>query len=419
MLDRTVAPPFVKSTSFDLIKPEQHTLPNGVKVFFVPGGTQDVIKIEFIFSAGRWFEGKTAASYFTSHLLSKGTQQKSSFEIASIFDQYGAHLEISPGLDFLSVAVYALNKSFVPVLSLLMEVLSLPSFPENEFRQTRSVFLQNLKVNNEKTSYVASNLFRKSLFGDKHPYGVEVNEPAVDTLSVSDLKKHFESCHHLPLVFVSGRIDAHSSELMLKNFAAYNQSTPVEEREHQVITGALDQYVEKEESVQSSVRLGKRSLLRPHPDYISILFVSHILGGYFGSRLMKNIREEKGLTYGISASIHGLCHDTYLVIGADVNKENKELTFDEIRKEIKILQTRMISTDELETTRNHFIGSLQSEMTTPFAHAEKIKTIELYGLRPDHYQNMISKIDSITPSGIAAISEEYFKEDSFIQVAVG
>src|SRR5690606_38390817 len=134
---------------------------------------------------------------------------------------------------------------------------------------------------------------------------------------------------------------------------------------------------------------GKRSVLRSHEDYVGILFTSHILGGYFGSRLMKNIREEKGLTYGISSSLHGMKHDSYLIIGADVNKENTDLTFDEIRKELKTLRTTLVSSDELETTRNHFIGGLQSEMTTPFAHAEKIKTIVLYGLKQTHYADMI------------------------------
>jgi predicted Zn-dependent peptidase len=134
---------------------------------------------------------------------------------------------------------------------------------------------------------------------------------------------------------------------------------------------------------------------------------------------MKNIREEKGLTYGISASIHSLKHSAYLVIGADVNKENKDLTFTEIRKELKTLRTDLISADELETTRNHFIGSLQSEITTPFAHAEKIKTIRLFNLNSDHYQNMIRRIDAMTPAAVAETSEQYFHEDSFIQVAVG
>jgi predicted Zn-dependent peptidase len=159
--------------------------------------------------------------------------------------------------------------------------------------------------------------------------------------------------------------------------------------------------------------------LRAHPDYVPVLFVSHILGGYFGSRLMKNIREEKGLTYGISASINGLKHDSYLVIGADVNKENINLTFEEIRKELKVLRSSKISLSELETTRNHFIGSLQSEITTPFAHADKIKTIRLFDLHTDHYQRMISKIEKMDAADIMAISEQYFSENTFFEVAVG
>ena len=419
MPDRTVAPPFVKSASFDLIQPEKFSLPNGVQVFVVAGGSQDVVKIEFVFEAGRWFEDKTAASYFTAQLLPKGTGEKNSFEIASIFDRYGSHLEISPGLDFVSVSVYALNKNLSPVLSLLMEILTVPSFPGKEFKQTKSVFIQNLKVNNEKTSYVASQLFRKNLFGGTHPYGVEVNEENVSSLSTGDFQKHFQSCHHAPMIFVSGKIDARQKDIMLKKFSEYTSGKNAAGKNHQRSGGPANQYLEKPESVQSSVRMGKRSVLRSHPDYVPILFVSHILGGYFGSRLMKNIREEKGLTYGISASIHGLKHESYLVIGADVNKENKDLTFAEIRKELNLLRTQKIPADELETTRNHFIGSLQAEITTPFAHAEKIKTIQLYNLSPVHYQEMIRRIDSLTGSDVASISEQYFQEDSFLQVAVG
>jgi zinc protease len=419
MPDRTAAPPFVKTASFNLINPEVTDLPNGIQVFFVPGGSQEVMKIEFIFEAGRWYENKIAAAYFTSHLLPKGTKQKSSFDVARIFDQYGAHLEISPGLDFVSVSLYTLNKNFVPVLQLLMEVLSEPAFPKKEFDQTKAIFIQNLKVNNEKTSYVASQAFRKNLFGQKHPYGTEVDEKHVESLSVDDFKNHFETLLHSAKVFVSGKIEPANRELMVKSFQKLAGGKAPLQRAFQLAPGPSDEYVRKKESIQSSVRMGKRSVLRSDPHYVSILFITHILGGYFGSRLMKNIREEKGLTYGISASLHGLRHDSYLVIGADVNKENATLTFDEIRKELKKLRSESISADELETTRNHFIGSLQSEITTPFAHAEKIKTIILFNLRKDHYQNMIARIDTISPLEILNASEMYFHEDSLTQVAVG
>lgn len=419
MLDRTVAPPFVKTSSFNLIPAEENVLPNGMHVFFVPGGSQEVVKIEFVFQAGRWFEHMPGAAYFTSNLLSKGTKDKSSYEIAQLFDLYGAHLEVSPGLDFVSISLYSLTKKLGPALDLLLEILSVPTFPEKEFRQMQSVFNQNLKVNYEKTSFVASRVFRKNLFGDEHPYGHDVEEEDVNALQVQNLGKHFGDYLHTAKVFVSGRIEPSGKKLMLDAFRQMQAGKSPDAVNHSVTASPGNEYVEKGGSVQSSIRMGCRSLLRSHEDYVPVLFVSHILGGYFGSRLMKNIREDKGLTYGISASIHALKHDSFLVIGADVNKENVRLTFDEIRKELKTLRTAAISAGELETTRNHFIGSLQSEITTPFAHAEKIKTINLFGLQEDHYQKMINKIDTMTPAEISAISERYFHEDSFYEVAVG
>ena len=419
MLDRTIAPPFVRSSSFDLITPHERQLSNGVHLFYVPGGMQEVLKIEMIFDAGRWFEDKPAAAYFTAHQLAKGTNSRSSFEIATIFDQYGAHLEINPGLDFVSVSLYALTKNLAPVLELLLEIVSTPVFPEKELKQSQELFIQNLKINNEKTSYVASQAFRKDLFGETHPYGMEVEEASVKGLNTADLQKHFSDFFHSPKVFVSGKIDPENREMITEGLQKLRTGIRPTPGQASVTTKPLNRHIEKADSVQSSVRIGGRSVLRSHPDYIAILFSSHILGGYFGSRLMKNIREEKGLTYGISASVHGLKNESYLVIGADVNKQNVALTFEEIRKELKKLRSTTISGDELETTRNHFIGSLQAEITTPFAHAEKLKTIALFNLQRDHYQKMITSIGNITPTRIAEISEQYLHEDSCFQIAVG
>ncbi len=419
MLDRKLAPPYVKTTSFDLITPKENKLPNGINLFFVPGGFQDVLKIELIFHAGRWFEEKWGAAYFTADLLSKGTKQKSSFEIAQLFDKYGAHLEISPGLDFVSISLYSLSKNLAPVLQLLIEILSEPTFTEKEFDQAKSVFIQNLKVNNEKTSFLATKLFRKNIFGETHPYGSELEEADVNALETKHFQKHFFDFFDSAKVFVSGKIDSGNQGLILDTFTQWQHRKGPHNIHHTIQAHPQHQYLKKKESVQSSVRMGGRSILRSHPEYVPVIFVSHILGGYFGSRLMKNIREEKGLTYGISASIHGLNHDSYLVIGADVNKENVNLTFEEIRKELKILRTTKISFSELETTRNHFIGNLQSEITTPFAHADKIKTIKLFDLSPDYYQQMIIRIEKITPAEIIEISEMYFDESAFYEVAVG
>ncbi len=159
--------------------------------------------------------------------------------------------------------------------------------------------------------------------------------------------------------------------------------------------------------------------MRHDEDYVSVLFIRHLLGGYFGSRLMKNIREEKGLTYGIHASLHALRNESFLVIGTDVNKENVQLTVDEIRKELDALGSTPVDPNELDTARNHFIGSLQSEITTPFAHSDKIKNIHVFDLDAHDYQNMILKIEKITAEDILRVSRIHFPGESFSEVAVG
>jgi predicted Zn-dependent peptidase len=419
MLDRKIPPPFKRSISFDLLQPVKLALPNGLVIHCLGGSEQDVVKIDVIFNAGRWLEKQWGLSYFTAHLLTKGTSSKSSFEIAQIFDRYGAHVEISPALDVVTLSVYSLASSLKPVLDLLIEILNDSIFPEKELEQDKSIYLQNLKINQEKTSFQASKLIRKNIFGEQHPYGKELEEVDVNQLTTALLKDFYKEYFSDYQVIVSGKVDDAVQGQIIQSLALLTKPKANEVRNISALPGNRSQFVEKAASVQASVRMGKRSLLRSDVDYFNVIFLNHILGGFFGSRLMKNIREEKGLTYGIHASIHALKNDSFLVIGADVNKENQALIFQEIRNELMRLRTELINKEELDIARYHFIGSLQSEITTPFAHAEKIRNILLYNLDQEYYSRMINKISSVSSEELIDIAEKYFNEKSFFEAAVG
>ena len=420
MLDRTLVPPFNRSTSFVLIEPEKHNTRNGAEVFFVLGGSQEVCKVELIFPAGRWYEKAWGASYFSSQLISKGTKTKSSFEIAELFDGYGAHLEVNAGMDFVSVSLYSLNKNLEPSLQLMMQLLQESMFPEKELELLKSIYLQNLKVNREKTSFLASTLIRKKIYGEDHAYGKELEETEVNSLSRETLKTHFNEFYNVATVIVSGRVSEKHQQFIKEIFAPFSLHTLSAPEQNSIKeNGALRQVVSKDGSVQSTIRIGKTSIGRQHDDYAAVIFLNHIFGGYFGSRLMKNIREDKGLSYGISSSVHTMIRGNHMVIGADVNRENLDVTFDEIRKELRRLRTEKIGSSELETARNHFIGSLQLEITTSFAHADKVKNILIFNLTGDYYQKLISRTDSITAEELLNVADTYFSEDSFIEVAVG
>ncbi|NJM24470.1 MAG: insulinase family protein, partial [Bacteroidia bacterium] len=133
----------------------------------------------------------------------------------------------------------------------------------------------------------------------------------------------------------------------------------------------------------------------------------------------KNIREEKGLTYGVSASLHAMQHDSYLVIGTDVNKENRELTFSEIAREVQQLQTERVPDSELDTARYHFIGSLQSDLSTPFAHADKWKNILLFDLPEEYYTSLLQRLQSATADQLIEVARKHFNNESFLQVSAG
>lgn len=419
MPDRKSPPPFQKSNSFPLISPQTVLLSNGLRITLVPGGEQEVVKVEFIFKAGKWHESRAGISYFTAHLLSKGTSTKTSFQISTELDQYGMHLEVSPGYDFTSVALLGLTKNIDRFVALLHELITQPTFPETEVELAKGIYIQGLKINLEKTSYLASRELRKSLFGETHPYGRDAGVADIEKIQREQLQQFHREYFQDFEIILSGKISDSLTKTLSERFEEFGVFKKPPHAIDQKETIQQNLYQEKENTVQTSIRLGKRSISRTHPDYPALLLLNHIFGGFFGSRLMKNIREEKGLTYGIYSSFAALKHDSYLSIGADVNKENRELTIQEIKNELKKLQTGLIGREELETAKNHFIGSLQAEITTPFAHADKIKNMMLYSLPANYYSSLLLTIDSLSEKNLQEAAQKYFNEESFSVVAVG
>ncbi len=415
MLDRSVAPSFIKSNTFELPGYQSADI-NGIPVFLIPEVKQDILKIELMFRSGKWHEPKAGVSHFTSNMLEKGTTRLNSSQLAESFDRMGAHIEISAGYDNSAVSVYALRKNWKEATELFSEMIRTPAFDIEELDLMKDIFLQNLKINKEKTSFVVSQLIRKNIFGN-HPYGTSLEDKDVLAVTPEDLKAFHLAAFKPEAIFVT----AHPSVTMedvLRHFSLFAFAAPDSNQQHTITPGKKNEHIAKE-GVQTSLRLGVRTLNRTDDLYPDLLLYNHILGGYFGSRLMKNIREEKGLTYGIYSSINPFRHDSFFVIGADVNKENRDLALEEIRKEMKRMRTEPIDAEELEIARNHFLGSLQSEVANPFSVTDKIKNIHLNRLPKDYYPKMFRKINAMTAKDLLAVGERYVNEESLFVATVG
>ncbi|HEV7351005.1 pitrilysin family protein [Telluribacter sp.] len=423
-LDRTIAPSYRIIRSIHLPEAETVTLDNGIALHAINIGEQPVVRLECIFEAGTWYESQPGASYFAIKMLPEGTVSRSSAGISEAFDYVGAFTEMTHSADRSGIVVYCLARFLPEVLPLVQELIASATFPEKEWEDLSNITLQNLRVNQEKNAFLATRYLRSSLFGSEHPYGRSQSEEQINQLSREAAQAHYEQ--HIRnsryRIILSGQVGQSEIGLVNQYLGQIQGLLPPTEADAALTglpAGASTELVEKADSLQSSIRVGKPLFTRKHPDYFRLLVTNEILGGYFGSRLMKNIREEKGLTYGISSSVVTLRHAGYFTIGTDVKKEFTQQTLDEIRKEIQVLQTQPVPDDELQNVKNFMAGEFAGSLNTAFEVADRQKILLLDELPADFFEQYINQIHATTAEDILQMANQYLPVDDMTEVVVG
>lgn len=421
-LDRTIAPDFRTIQTVYFPAPQAISLDNNQPLYIINVGHQPIVRLEVLLEAGSWHEKIEGSSFFTVKMLTEGTLKHSSVQISNHFDQIGAFVELSHTPDRANVVVYGLTKHLGTILEMVVELLSEATFPEKEFNDLRNISLQNLQINLEKNGYLASNRLKERLFGQHHPYGRSQQESVIDALNQQDLHNFYtKRIKGQPFrVFLSGQIQATEIALVNQYLGQMPIHDTVLEKPIHVAKPQLEPYIlDKPDAMQSSIKLGRRLFPRKHPDFYRMIVANEVLGGYFGSRLMRNIREEKGFTYGISSSMAQMRHEGYWVIGTDVKKEFAQATLDEIKKEITILQNEFVPEAELETVKNYLSGEFAGSLNTPFEIADRVRLMVLEDLNPDFFSNYIQRLRVITKEEIRDIAQKYWQWDDLQQVIVG
>ena len=412
MLNRNIAPPVNQLEDFHLPESEKVILKNGAEVYYLVNSTQPVIRLEIVFPAGKWYEPSKGVSYFVSKLLLEGTKTKTAKQIADILDFYGASLECNQGFDWATLTLYCLSKHYLVLLDLVSEILNEASFPEQEFKLLQQRTIQNFLVERKKPSYLAMEKFSQNVFGKEHPYTSGLDAETINKLNLTAIEHFYKTNYTLAdsKIFICGDINQ-EDKLRTENLVT-SQNSPgtFSYNNHSVSPGPLKEVIEIKDSLQSAVRVGKLFPLINDNDYLKLTVLNKVLGGYFGSRLMKNIREDKGFTYGIHSSLSVRKHATAFVIATEVNIDKASETLTEIEKEIKVLQTQPISEDEMVTVKNFMIGKFLNDSTTVFDQLDKLKHIVLHGLPANHYSNYIQTIKNFKSDDLINLSNKYLKE---------
>lgn len=421
MLNRQQAPDFKQVSTINFIQPEKRVLDNDVPVFTIYSREQDLVRIEFIFDNVNWKPEKPLQAIAVSALINNGTNKLTSKEIAEQIDFYGAFFQTEYVQDQSSVTLYTLNKHLRSVLPIVKDVLSESQFPQQEL----DIYIQNqkqkLQVNLKKNDILARKEFAHALFGNT-AYGVNIQAEHYDALKREDLVDYFKAAYapNNCTIIVSGKFDEASFNLLNDAFGKdWEKSNAIKNSFDFAATAKQTIYTEKPEALQSAIRIGQLAINRKHEDFSGLQILNTVLGGYFGSRLMNNIREDKGYTYGIGSGVSSLQQAGYLFIATEVGADVCTAALTEIYKEIEILKTELIGDEELDLVRNYMLGSMLGSLENVFSHADKFKNIYFAGLDYDYYTRYIEKVKTITAEELLALANKYLITDNFTEVVIG
>jgi predicted Zn-dependent peptidase len=421
-MNRTQAPAVKIADRINIPHTDEMVLSNGIKVYGIPSD-QGVIKVDFVFDAGKWFEHKNLVADFANKLMREGTKQKSSLAINEILDFYGCNLEEQSYFSNAGFQLYSLSRNIHQVLPLMKEMLTEASFPESEFELLRSNRKEKHLQRLAKNDYLANRLFLSNMWGKSHPYGRVTELENFDEMQVTDVSDFFYQHYHAGNCFIvlagsyTDAILKQLEELFGSSDWKKQPSTPIlhqRDMGHQLIL-----HQEKENAVQTSLMVGNATITKTHPDFDALTIVNTILGGYFGSRLMANIREEKGYTYGVYSSLSAYQQGAIFEISADVGKEHKEATFHEIKKEMQRLQTELVDAEELQTVKNYMSGRILRSVDGALRYADVLKGLLLFNRAPESINSYLTAIQTIEAEQIRNLAQQYLQFDEMYKVSVG
>lgn len=421
--DRKTAPEFRDIENISLVRPERIQLDNGCKIFTFNSGDQDLVRIEWLFKNLRFNPAKPLLNVAVNTMLTEGTTRLSASQIADQVDFYGAFLQVDYGYDHSQVVLYTLTKHLSKTLLVLKELISDSVFPEKEIETFVRNQQQKLQVSLQKNDVLARRTFNKAIYGETI-YGLGANFEDYKTLQRQDMIEHFRQMYQPAncTIIAAGKVDQSTLDQIVLHFGhEWTNYSVAADTSQPVLKPSTERVylVEKPGALQSAIRMGLPLINRKHPDFPSFQVLNTILGGYFGSRLMANIREDKGYTYGIGSGLSSLDKGAAFFIASEVGADVCRAAVAEIEKEIVLLKTELVTESELSLVRNYMLGSLLGSLENIFSHADKFKNIYFAGLDYDYYERYTDAVKNITAEEILRLAQKYLDTEKFYRVIVG
>jgi zinc protease len=422
-IDRTIAPKIVDAVDFNLqLKPYQkYILKNGVEVYAIDAGAEEVMMVEWVYFAGDWYEEKKLVAAATNFMLKNGTSTKTAFQVNEHFEYYGAYLNRAAYNETSTITLHTLSKHVHELLPVVREMLTDSIFPEEELTTYKKIMQQRLSVNLLKCDFVAHRLIDAYLYGEQHPYGRYSKFEDFETLIREDLLQFYKNYYQQGkfIVFVAGKLPQNLEELLNKNFGDL-PNNKIETKEFSIhpATEKKQRVINDPNGVQGAIRIARDFPNRHHPDFLKVQVLNSLFGGFFGSRLMSNIREDKGYTYGIHSYLQNHIQQSAWMISTEAGRDVCEPAVKEIYHEMQRLRDELIDEEELLLVRNYMMGGLLGDLDGPFHIIARWKNIILNDLDENYFYDSIKTIKTITAEELQQLAEKYLQPSEFYELVV-
>ena len=425
MLDRTTPPSIRPLGAFSLTRPERRKMKNGIPLNIIRAGSQEVVRFDVLIGAGQWHQTQSLQAMFTNRMLREGTTGLTSAQIAEKLDYYGAWLELSSSPNCGFITLYSLNKYFPKTLAIIADMLMHPLFPEKELEVVVESNRQQFLVNSTRVEVIARKNFNRALFGEQHPFGRYAEEADYGRLTAEVLREFYRKYYHSGncTLYVSGKVTPEIERCIEENLGDASWGETREVAPLQLIdpqpTTEKRVFVEKADALQSSLKMGCFVMDRLHPDFLKTRAMVTLFGGYFGSRLMSNIREDKGYTYGIGAGIVNCPGSGVMAITTEADNQYIEAIVKEVYHEMDRLCNDLAPQEELEMLKSYMLGDFCRSYEGPFSLSEAWIYVQTADLDDDFFNRQVDSIRSITAEEIRDLAQRYLCKEKLIEVVAG
>ncbi len=397
-------------------------LDNGSRLIEVNMGSQELVRLEIIHFASRSQEDKQGVSRATARLLREGTVDIDTKAISAFVDYHGASLSTGANLDYSFVRLFTLTKYFEKLLPTVEQVRYQPTFPQEELDRYIKNNIQKLALDESKAEQRSYKAITEAIFGENHIYGYNSNKEIYESLTREDLKDHFANYFGSSnsLIVLSGKVTPAIRAATIAAFGSIKQEVllnpyaPTEVRqEYRKIN------LSAENKSQTGIKIGTKLWGREHRDFSKVFVLNTVLGGYFGSRLMSTIREQKGYTYSIYSGMDMFVNDGYFFIATEVGNENVTDTIESIYSEMDKLQQDLVGDKELTMIKNYLQGSFLGMVDGPFKMANMVKLLAINNLNKSFFSDLSNYVKDIDAEEIRAAAQQYFRKETMTEVIVG